>query len=142
MNKVQHNYAVARAYHETVEEMMKDYEREWIVKNGVKRLDGSTPDHLWQLCLDEEENMFLDYSERLDNDEGYQQLMAEKRTAYQLKTEAEDQLIDFALSIVPASVRATLDANRHLMKYREKLLDIAFKLDTKTIPASLHAKRR
>jgi len=136
MNKVQKTYAIAKSHYEACEESLKEYERAWIVKNGVKRLDGSVPNSLWQLCLDEEESMFLDYSERLDNDEGFWKLMQDKRTAYQLLHDAEEALIDYGLSIAPAGIREILDRNRCQAKTREKLLDLTFRLDPRTVKTS------
>ena len=136
MNKIQKTYATAKAYYETIEESIKEYERDWIIKNGIKRLDGTTPVHLWQLCLDEEENMFLDYSERLDNDSDYQSLMDEKRIARKLLHEAEECLIDFGLSVAPSGIRETLEKGRTNLKIREKLIDLAFRLDARTIKAA------
>lgn len=136
MNKIQNNYAVAKAYYETIDESIKDYEKQWIIDNDIKRLDGSTPDSLWQLCLDDEESMFLDYSERLDSDNGYQQLMDEKRIAKKLLHESEESLIDFGLSIAPTGIRETLEKGRSNLRIREKLIDLAFRLDARTIKAA------
>lgn len=136
MNKIQKTYATAKAYYETIEESMKEYERDWIIKNGIKRLDGTTPVHLWQLVLDEEEKMFLDYSERLDNDSDYQSLMDEKRIARKLLHESEECLIDFGLSVAPSGIRETLEKGRTNLKIREKLIDLAFRLDARTIKAA------
>ena len=136
MNKIQKTYATAKAYYETIEESMKEFERDWIIKNGIKRLDGTTPVHLWQLVLDEEENMFLDYSERLDNDSDYQSLMDEKRIARKLLHESEECLIDFGLSVAPSGIRETLEKGRTNLKIREKLIDLAFRLDARTIKAA------
>ena len=47
---------------------------------------------------------------------------------------AEDALIEYGLSIVPAGISQTLKGNLHKIKVREKLLDLAFRLDTRTVP--------
>lgn len=57
---------------------------------------------------------------------------ADTRTAF---LKAERELIDFALSIVPASVRATLaPAAKNDPATRQKVIDLALRLDVSTIP--------
>lgn len=57
---------------------------------------------------------------------------ADTRTAF---LKAERELIDFALSIVPASVRATLaPAAKNDPATRQKVIDLALQLDVSTIP--------
>ena len=130
MNRQQKNYALAKAHRETCGELLSDYEKDWIIRNGIKNPDGTIPTCVW--TIDES----LDFDAicvALESDEEYSRLYGDAQEAQKLLTAAEDALIDYGLSIAPASVREILDRNRNRLPTRKKLLDLAFRLDTRTV---------
>lgn len=133
MNRQQRDYAFAKAAHETAREAVKDREAAWIIEQGIKHADGTYPTSIYTVDCNEEE--FDSLCEALEKDNAYMELCKAESDSYKLLIAAEDALIDYALSLplVPASVRETLNANRKEYRIRQKLIDSAFRLDTRTV---------
>lgn len=128
MNKQQREYAVAKAAAEAADRQQVENEKRFILEKGIKNPDGSIPATLW---LIDDENIFTQLCEEWDNSP--LNIIGEvKAKAAALKT-AEDALIDYALSITPKSIADTLNKHRRDYNTRRKMLDIAFRLDTKTV---------
>ena len=129
MNQIQNNYCMAKAICDTLSEQQAENEFRFMQEIGITNPDGTTPKRLYMLTLSEEELDRIceefDFSEYDLFDE---MIDAEK----QLRV-AEDQLIDFAISIVQQPERDILDINRNRIRIREKLIDLAMKLDTRTM---------
>lgn len=129
MNKQQKAYAVARARVEALTEIMNENEAQFIRERGITNPDGSTPERLYMI---DDEDTFT----KTCDDFQYSplNLYDEHNAATIALTQAEDALIDYALSIVPAGVAATLQKGRKQHKIRQQLIDAAFRLDTRTVP--------
>lgn len=128
MNKEQEAYAVAKAKVQTLFDMQREHEREFLMRSGYTNLDGEIPTEFYmiddeaefsRLCT-EFDGSSLDLTPRINE-------------ANSALHRAEDALIDFALSITPAGPREILNRNRDKYSIRKKLLDIAFRLDTRTV---------
>lgn len=131
MNAQQKNYMTAKAYVQTCEAEEAESEAAYIRDHGIVNPDGTTPEKLWHI---EGEAVFDEACEDYDGSD--YDLSDRTWEAKQQLKRAEDELIDFALDIFRRiyPVQAdTLEAHRNDWNTREKLLDIAFKLDTRTI---------
>lgn len=133
MNRQQKDYAFAKAAHETAREAVKDYEKKWIIAQDIKNPDGTFPTSIYAIDCSEAE--FDSLCDALETDSEYMKLCTMENDSFKLLISAEDALIDYALSLplVPASVRETLNAHRKVYKIRQKLIDSAFRLDTRTV---------
>lgn len=131
MNKQQKAYAVARARVEALVESMNENEAQFIREQGITNPDGSTPK---RLCMIDDEDAFDKACEC------FQQsplcLYDEYNAAAKELMQAEDALIDYALSIVPPGIASTLQKGRKQHKIRQRLIDAAFRLDTRTVPSA------
>ena len=133
MNKTQKAYALAKAAYQLAKDEIKEYERGFILRENVHNADGSVPVCVWALDTDDED-YFNELCEKLYNEEGFKALCDAESEASKTLQAAEENLIDFGLSLpMPANVRQTLQDHRKDYKVHEKLLDLAFRLDTKTI---------
>lgn len=131
MNTQQRNYAAAKAYLETCEAEEAEKESQFIKDKGITNEDGSTPERLYMI---ENEAVF---DTALENFTGSEyDLSDQTNEAKRLLKIAEDELINYCLNLfkrVYPKQAATLEAHRNNFGTREKLIDIAFRLDTRTI---------
>lgn len=130
-NKYQEIYMVAKAAVETMEEMQKEIERKYIREHNIKDADGSTPKFIW--CLDD-----IDIFEKANEecckiivDMGLEDDLNEARNTLK---KAEDELINYGLSLAPAGVRKILaeDAKKNYCT-KKKIIDLIIKLDTSSV---------
>ena len=114
---------------QTCEAEEVESEAKYIRDHGITNPDGTTPTKLYMI---ENESVFDQACEDFDGSE-YDLSNQTWEAKRQLKR-AEDELIDFALDIFRRvyPVQAdTLEAHRNDWNTREKLIDTAFRLDTK-----------
>lgn len=126
MNTQQRNYAAAKAYLETCEAAEAEKESQYI-----KDKDGSTPERLYMI---EDESLFDSVLEDFTGSK--YDLSDQTQEAKRLLRVAEDELINYGLNLLKRHYpeqAAILDKHRSDYKTREKLIDIAFRLDTRTI---------
>lgn len=124
MNKQQKAYMLAKAAYETALHEQRAAELEYITTNNIKNSDGTTPRRVFYIEDDEVCEKAFEALEEYDT---------KRYEAFQALTKAEDDLIEYGLSIAPASVAETLRGVKNNLKYREKLIDLTFRLDTKTV---------
>lgn len=134
MNKQQKDYALAKAKAQTLFELQKEHEAEFLRGTGYTNDDGEIPEELWMI---DDENEFKRLCAEFD--ESPLNLTSQVNAAEAELRKAEDALIDYALSIIPAGPRDTLNRNRNSYSVRKKMLDIAFKLDTRTVRKGVRA---
>jgi len=128
MNKIQQNYAMAKARLDAIKEIQCKNEADFIRESGYVNEDGTVPSHLWMM---DDESRFEELSEQFDSSD--QNLFYKVRNAENDLRKAEDALIDFGLSISPAEIRTTLSRNRNNWKIREQLVNLAFRIDATTV---------
>lgn len=131
MNTQQRNYATAKAYLETCEAEEAEKEAQYIRDNNITNEDGGTPERLYMI-----ENEVLFDSVLEDFTGSKYDLSDQTQEAKRLLKIAEDELIEYCLNLfkrVYPKQAAILDKHRNDYKTREKLIDIAFRLDTRTI---------
>ena len=129
MNKQQKAYAKAKATAEALFEAMKENEARFIVEAGITNSDGTTPKSLYLIEDDAAmERACDDYMKSpLYLDDEYHKA----RVALE---NAEEELIEYGISIAPAGIRETLERGKKQARIRKKLIDLAFRLDTRTVP--------
>ncbi len=128
MNKLQETYALAKARLQAVKEQQDQNIAEFIKNSGYVNDDGTIPKQFWMM---DDEEKFEVLSTSFEATSG--NLFHKVRAAEISLREAEDALIDFGLSFTPVEVRDTLNRNRNHWKFREKIINLAFRLDTATI---------
>ena len=140
MNKQQKAYMVAKAKLDTIKDLANEIERKYITENNITNANGETPTNIY--CIDDDE-MFDKANEATAPEiEALGIVAAEKALR-----DAEDALINYGLSIMPtvnASERETLrnycfglNGYTFRLKIRDQVLDLAFKLNTRTVPKSI-----
>lgn len=131
MNKLQIAYMIAKSCVDALESNFDELEKKYISDKGIVNTDGSVPKHLWCIDDDAEFEKANEEFEALIVAHGLENELNEARD--RLKS-AENELIAFGLSLAPINVRATLE--RAVMQNaltREKVLDLAFRLDASTV---------
>lgn len=136
MNQEQKAYALARAAYQLAKDEIKRYEQDFIVRENVHNQDGSVPDHIWALDTEFDEDYFDRLCDKLYAEDAFKALCNAETEAYKNLQAAEDRLIDFSLSLpMPENIRQTLQEHRKEYKIRDRLIDLAFRLDTRTVKA-------
>lgn len=129
MNKQQKAYAAARAHFEAISELSNQNEAQFILEQGVINPDGSIPDRLFKIDdLDVFDRVCeLFYLSPLCLDDEYNAAEKELR-------QAEDLLIEYALSLVPPHIAGVLRECSDSIQTRQQLIDLTFRLDSSTVP--------
>lgn len=131
MNKQRRNYAMAKSYLQLCEDREHEQEAAYIRDNGITNPDGTVPERLF--CI-EDEKLFDQACEDYDGS-CYDTTEDTAEARKQLRA-AENDLIDFGLDLLRRThpkQAAILDRHRNDYKTREKLIDIAFRLGTRTV---------
>ena len=133
MNVQQKNYARTKALVDALKEEERRIEQAYIKEHNIVNPDGTIPERIY--CIDNEDVFNQANEETAPAIDALGLYEAEK-----LLREAEDDLIRFGLSIAPAKERKILSdlcfgRNGHYVNVnvREKVLDLAFRLDVSTI---------
>ena len=129
MNKVQREYAVAKAAREAAEEVLSSAEKAYIKEHGIVNDDGSVPEEIWMI---KDEEMFDKANEGFEKE--HSELTNAFLAASKALDDAEDALISWGISIAPAGIRETLEKSRKDYRYRSRLIDLAFRVDPRTVP--------
>lgn len=139
MNKTQREYMEAKARVAALVDRQKQMERAYIATHGIVNPDGSTPERIY--CI-EDDDVFERANEESDAEIVACGLEAERSAASAALRAAEDGLIGFGLSLVPAGVRATLEKKaKESHAVRLKLIELAFRLDVSTVPKQASGRR-
>lgn len=129
MNAVQKKYAEAKALKEAIQKTIDETEEALIKELGIVNGDGSVPARIFMIDDEKDFDKVCEEFERQHSD-----LNDDLNAASDALISAEDALIDWGLSIAPAWVQEKLGAHRKEYKIRTKLIDMAFRLDSRTIP--------
>lgn len=130
-NRQQKEYMEAKALLEVLEAEEKEAEQKYIIDNNIKNPDGSIPTRTWAIDDDElAEKAIEEFGAAFDESDLGHSLTA-ARIAFK---EAEENLLSYALSLVPSGPRATLEKGcKTNFKIRSQVIDAAFKLDVRTV---------
>lgn len=128
MNTYQKNYAAAKAAYEAAKEALNEAEAAF-VRDNVPDEQRSQVTYLYMIEDDELFDRLCGQFESQHADLIETKLQAEKQLS-----EAENALIHWGLSIVPDEIRKVLEPKMNVLKYRQKVIDLSFKVDPKTCP--------
>ena len=128
MNRQQKEYAEAKAKVQALFELQEEHEATFMMGSGYTNEDGTVPTRFWMIDDDREFQRLC-----AEFDRSPLNLTPQINKAEVMLRQAEDALIDYALSITPPGPRETLNRNRNKYNIRKKLLDLAFRLDTRTV---------
>lgn len=130
MNREQRNYMMAKATYDSIVAVHEEEEAKYLRHLGIVNPDGTIPERIWM--IDDDAVFETVQQNRAESDREYDEV---RNTARDALRRAEDELIAYALSIAPAGIRETLDRGaKTQVSVREKLLELAFHLDTRTVP--------
>ena len=128
-SKPQNIYILAKANLEVLEAQEKEVERNYIAENGIRNLDGATPEYIY--CIDDEtvfDKANLECS-RINESSG---LWAEILDARELLKETETIMIKWGLNRVkkdlPLKAYNTLVKGMEEYTIRRKLIDLSLKV--------------
>lgn len=117
MNKYQRNYAMAKARYETARDDYLTYESAYMKERGIER---KTPEEIRDKAYDD----FWKDEKQIDLDREFHDAMLSLHNA-------EDDLIQFGLSVIPSGLAEQIKSGLHRLKIRQRFIDITFQLDTR-----------
>ena len=131
MNKQQKAYAQAKARYEAALDAERAAEAEYIKRHDIRSDDGTQPRVLHAIeCSDER---FDEILQEIDESGELAEVYAERTEAALALRKAEDELIEYGLRLLPEKEAATLRRAKDRLQYREKIIDLTFRLDTRTV---------
>ena len=136
MNKQQKAYLQAKAVLETLEQQEMELEYKYILDNNITNEDGSIPRHIIAIDNDEAFDKANNEIARMTEESGLWKKILDAR---EILKQAENDLIEYGLSIIPtahANEKETLTiAAKTDYTVRRKIIDLVFRLDTSTVTA-------
>ncbi|MGG3278974.1 hypothetical protein [Paenibacillus solani] len=133
MNHIQKTYMLAKAHFEAIDEQVASVDIMYIADKGIVNADGSIPRASWAIDDDATCELAMAECTKIATESG---LWDEHCRARKLLREAETELIKFGLSFLPRKDQEVLErAVENDLTCRTKVLDLAFRLDTKTVKA-------
>lgn len=124
MNKIQKAYATAKAAYDAASQAVDTYEARWLQSNGY----GVT-----SLFHIDDEDQFDAACAKYDADQTAAALSEKFDACRRSLRAAENDLIEMGLQLAPAGIRESLRASKSV-EVRNRLIDLAFRLDTRTVP--------
>ena len=136
MNKQQKAYLQAKAVLETLELQERELEYKYILDHNIINEDGNIPKQIF--CIDNDE-IFEKANHELAQATEESGLWQKILDAREMLKQAENDLIEYGLSIIPtthANEKETLTrAAKTNYTVRRKIIDLVFRLDTSTVTA-------
>lgn len=130
-NSAQRAYMLAKAHLQALRNQEAEIERAYIAAHGIHNGDGTIPERVY--CIDDMETFDRANEETSAEIEG-SGLWADILAAEEALKAAEDVMIAYGLSIVPAGIRATLERGiKENYTIRLKVIDAVFHLDVSTV---------
>ena len=130
-NSAQRAYMLAKAHLQALRNQEAEIERAYIAAQGIHNGDGTIPERVY--CIDDMETFDRANEETSAEIEG-SGLWADILAAEEALKAAEDVMIAYGLSIVPAGIRATLERGiKENYTIRLKVIDAVFHLDVSTV---------
>lgn len=125
MNRIQEYYILCKANLKLFEEEGNQRECEYLAAKGIKNADGTTPERIY--CIDDDAIFEVINAE-------YQSPLYERiEEARNKLRQAEENLIEYGISIAPAGIREALRNGVHSYTIRQKLIDLVCRLDVSTV---------
>lgn len=123
----QEKYTISKNYLQALEAAHDTMNGQCIIKMNVKNADGTIPQKIYEIEDDETFEKIISMAEKISDRSGLWDQIIKAR---QRMNEAEFDLIQYALSIVPAELRVSLElpAQQHYM-LKQTLLNLALRYD-------------
>lgn len=132
MNRLQREYAEARATVDAIHATMEQVEAEYCTVHGYTDEDGNPVKRIYQIDDDAQFEAANNGFWAL-----HEQDAKEENAASKALREAEDALIEWGISVMPSSMKReaeTLERGADRFTWvRSKLIDLAFRLDARTV---------
>lgn len=130
--EIQKSYIVAQARLNALKAFAAEVEREYIANNGILNPDNSVPEHIFYIeDITTYEKAVAEWNDLIVAAGLDVQLTAARAEL----AAAEDKMIEWGLSLLPAETRAALEKEiQHNAAIREKVIDLVFRLDASTTP--------
>ena len=130
-NREQRAYMLAKAHLETLESKHDKMEQKYIRTQNIVNADGQTPKLIY--CIDNIDT-FNQVNEAFSALPEVKRIWQQILEARELLKQAEENLISYGLSVVPAKERAILtESAKTNYTTRTKLIDLVMQLDTATL---------
>lgn len=131
MNKYQRNYIFEKAVFDAIEKQIADFEV-FVAEHEIVNSDGSVPEVIF--CI-EDETVFEQANVECSAQLTAAGLVKMENIIRQNLLAAENELIRYSMSIVPSALREVLiEAAATNQSTRQKLIDLALRLDSSTAP--------
>ena len=128
-------YLIAKAHLQTLEEIHLEAEKQFIIDNKIVNSDGKVPQRFFMMDNETEmEKQCIMFEEIPENQQQWLEIIEAKR----ILKEAEQNLIDYALNIIPLPQKQVLE-NGAKTNYiiRQKIIDLVLRLDVSTLPKEI-----
>lgn len=130
-NEIQRRYMAAKALVDTLDEQRISMEQDYIAAHGIINPDGTIPERIY--CIDDE-SVFDAANESCSEQIQSCGLEKQYNDARDLLFSAENEMIEYGLSLAPSSVRVTLEKGaRNNYTTRQKIIELVLRLDTSTV---------
>ena len=131
MNKEQKDYIETKKALEALEAREHELEAAFVKSLGIRNEDGTIPSRAWAIDNDDLADQAIDDFGVMIEECGLWDKLCKAREAYQ---EAEQKLVEYALSLIPCSKEREILTNASSnWKYRIQIIETVMKLDTKTV---------
>ncbi len=129
-NRQQREYKAAKANLEKLEALQSQQEYQFILDKGIVNPDGSIPRHTYAIEDDDTADSAIEeFSAQIEKSGLWSSILEAKE---RLKN-AEEALLDYAISITPAGLHQSLKKAATHFKYRQEMIDTVMKLDVSTV---------
>lgn len=134
LHPIQESYGIAAALYDQCVKERNKAELQYLLRIGYKKPDGTDPKSPYDMG-DISDEQFDAVTSAMMHDPEVSRANDNYYRAVENKTDKENKLIDWSLSLLPfPKEREVLNANRNNYTIRQKLIDLALKLDASTIP--------
>lgn len=129
-NHQQREYKAAKLNLDKLEALQSKQEYQFILDKGIVNSDGSIPRHTWAIEDDSVADKAIEeFSAQIEKSGLWSSILEAKE---RLKN-AEEALLDYAISITPPGLHQSLRKAAAHFKYRQEMIDTVMKLDVSTV---------
>jgi hypothetical protein len=130
-NKAQRDYKYAKSRLDKLEAIQNEQESQYIISKGIVNPDGSIPLRTWSIEDDSVSNAAIEEFSSIIEKSGLWSSICDAREALKV---SEENLIAYAISILPAGMRSIMiEAAATNYTSRQKMLETVLQLDVSTV---------
>lgn len=129
-NRQQREYKAAKANLDKLEAIKSRLEQQFILDNGIVNPGGSVPRLIYLIDDDNTaEKAIEEFSSQIEKSSLWSSILEAKERF----NKAEEALLEYAISIVPAKLHQSLRKAATIYKYRQEMIETVLKLDVSTV---------